>query len=611
MIITENLEQPTQLTILAAVEENEVLTEAKTINTTVSEKTRKRKRNPEKWKQNVRKLKRQHGHEYTDIKGKNRPARSAKSGMLCHSEKCFFHCSDKITQDERELINRKFWELDDNGKMHFYSKYVQRSLAARKRTAKESSNKTYTYEYSFAVSGVTTRVCQEFFLKTLNVSKQRIYYYFKKHQDPSTKLPISSKHGKHTKKTISVEQDNEVRAHIASFPAIESHYCRANTQKKYLERDLNIQKMYNLYRVSSNQPVKLYRYKQIFNSEFNISFFKPKKDLCDKCQEFKVSKEKSEEKVQSYEEHIKRKKLGDNERNIDRTRYENDKTVGVVTFDLQNTFSLPKANISNFYYKKKLACYNLTAHLNTTKAVYNAVWSEFICGRSAVHIANALIRILKRIMMDNPGLKRLILWSDSCVPQNKNSVMSFALQHFLNSNSSKELEIIEQKFSEPGHGNVQEIDAAHSCIERYLRHIEIWSPLHLIQLLSRMPKEWKNEFIVLQMRPSDYLNYQLISSSINYSNLPYTKVKHIIYDKNSPNVSYSKVFGEGQKETLKLDHAKARVKKTKGIFQLPIEVPPVKLTASIPELKKKHLKEMLPYIPVERDQEFFEFLLKV
>lgn len=35
-----------------------------------NKKSRKRKRNPEKWKQTVRKDKRQHGEEYTDVKGR-------------------------------------------------------------------------------------------------------------------------------------------------------------------------------------------------------------------------------------------------------------------------------------------------------------------------------------------------------------------------------------------------------------------------------------------------------------------------------------------------------------------------------------------------------------
>ncbi|KAG5883677.1 hypothetical protein JTB14_014665 [Gonioctena quinquepunctata] len=105
--------------------------------------------------------------------------------------------------------------------------------------------------------------------------------------------------------------------------------------------------------------------------------------------------------------------------------------------------------------------------------VYNAIWHEMICGRSGVHLAKALIRILKSVVNDNPKLKRIILWSDSCVPQNRNSIMSFALQHFLNSPDSKNLKVIGQKFSEPGHGTEQEIDLAHSCIERYIRHSEI------------------------------------------------------------------------------------------------------------------------------------------
>ena len=52
------------------------------------------------------------------------------------------------------------------------------------------------------------------------------------------------KHDKHAK--VSDKQKNGFIPHIDSFPVIESHYCRAKTNKKYLEAGLSIQKMYDI-----------------------------------------------------------------------------------------------------------------------------------------------------------------------------------------------------------------------------------------------------------------------------------------------------------------------------------------------------------------------------
>ena len=38
-----------------------------------------------------------------------------------------------------------------------------------------------------------------------------------------------------------------IRAHIRSFPSVESNYCCANSIKTYLEANLNTRQMYRLY----------------------------------------------------------------------------------------------------------------------------------------------------------------------------------------------------------------------------------------------------------------------------------------------------------------------------------------------------------------------------
>ena len=46
-------------------------------------------------------------------------------------------------------------------------------------------------------------------------------------------LKLHGKHDKHDKHAkVSNEQKNGVISHIDSFPVIESHYCRAKTNKK-------------------------------------------------------------------------------------------------------------------------------------------------------------------------------------------------------------------------------------------------------------------------------------------------------------------------------------------------------------------------------------------
>lgn len=110
--------------------------------------------------------------------------------------------------------------------------------------------------------------------------------------------------------------------------------------------------------------------------------------------------------------------------------------------------------------------YNLTAHFSLNKKAYNAVWSEIDGGRGGNEIASAMLCILFDLMKDYPDMKSLCLWSDSCVPQNRNSIMLTALKHFMTLNPN--VEEIVQKFCTPGHSSIQEVDNVHSHIEKAL-----------------------------------------------------------------------------------------------------------------------------------------------
>lgn len=79
-------------------------------------------------------------------------------------------------------------------------------------------------------------------------------------------------------KTIPTRTVNEIRQHINSFPACESHYTRWKSEKKYLPPFLNLALMCKLYRESladSIKPVSRFVYEREFH-KMNISFKQPK-----------------------------------------------------------------------------------------------------------------------------------------------------------------------------------------------------------------------------------------------------------------------------------------------------------------------------------------------
>lgn len=81
---------------------------------------------------------------------------------------------------------------------------------------------------------------------------------------------------------------------------------------------------------------------------------------------------------------------------------------------------------------------------------------ESVAGRGGNEFASALIAILDSVVQENPGLQSMILWSDSCVAQNRNSLMTLALKNFIQVHPC--IKQIEQTFCTPGHSAIQEVD---------------------------------------------------------------------------------------------------------------------------------------------------------
>ena len=149
------------------------------------------------------------------------------------------------------------------------------------------------------------------------------------------------------------------------------------------------------------------------------------------------------------------------------------------------------------------------------------MWSECLAGRSGNDIASGLRAILDKVFTTYPDIRKLITWSDSCVPQNRNQIMSYMMQDILKKHSH--VQSITMKYSEPGHSTIQEVDAVHSVIERSLKHKEVFSLLDLTKkLLIVRPRD---PFVIIQMTKQKFFDYAKTSKCYKYSLVPFSKVK--------------------------------------------------------------------------------------
>ncbi|GBM79177.1 hypothetical protein AVEN_209509-1 [Araneus ventricosus] len=98
-----------------------------------------------------------------------------------------------------------------------------------------------------------------------------------------------------------------------------------------------------------------------------------------------------------------------------RNEEKKNKDLPELLFDLKNVISTPHANISSFFYLRKLNVYNLTAYYAPIKQGYCALWNENLSGYAANGIFSAFHKTLTVIAEEN-DITELITWSDSCVP---------------------------------------------------------------------------------------------------------------------------------------------------------------------------------------------------
>ncbi|XP_072947736.1 uncharacterized protein [Epargyreus clarus] len=281
-------------------------------------------------------------------------------------------------------------------------------------------------------------------------------------------------------------------------------------------------------------------YYRIFNTEFNLSFFAPKKDQCDLCESYKnVTGEDQIKLKECYEEHLKQKTLSREEKAKDiELAKENEETV-VAIYDLQAVMPVPIGNSSAFFYKSKLNCLNFTI-TNIKDNITNCYfWHEGLGNRGAVEIGSCVLKFLKETAERYPN-SNIIFYSDNCCGQQKNR---FLVGMYYYAVETLPIKSITHKYLIRGHTQ-NEGDNAHSLIEKSIKRAKksgpIYIPYQYVQFI-RDSKKTGNAFVVNELNYDDFYDLKKLFEDITLNvnkdlqgnQIKLSEIKSIRFVKNS------------------------------------------------------------------------------
>ena len=554
-------------------------------------RSRSKRKCPGTWALNIRKRDKNLGKSYKRTTGRIREERKPKNLLMVHQ--CALKCNENIPDDCKKILCENFWDIGNIDRQRDYIiSHVTRKEAARSR--KENSRRKFSQSYYFDVDGIKYQVCKRFFLQTLDVSEKFVRIALEKSSRSRTGVPSPDRRGKHIPgNKISEENIKFATEHIDSFPRVPAHWCRRDTKKEYLEAILNRRKMYDLYIAhcaeNTKKPISFALYKELLIKK-NVAFHIPRKDQC-WCHHFELlsEAEKTPEKIQEYELHMRRKVAANDEKSKDAQKAKGNFEYVSANFDLEAVLYSPLFHAKPIFYKRKLATFNLTVFDVASKQGYCYIWPEFEGKRGANEIATCVKLFLEELPEHT---KHVVLHSDCCPGQNRNAIMIYMLYQAVQ--TIRNIKIIDMKFLEPGHTHMQ-CDSMHATIEHAAEYAKIYWPNDWVNVIKLAAK--KRPYKVKTLDHTSFTNYKELQQKtmiIKAQNpkgntLNWKQVKWVRVDKSKPTtLLYKNEYWEEEFSSV-ITTSKGRKAKNAPV-NVPISLYPEKLP--IRKLKYDNLLSM-------------------
>jgi len=334
--------------------------------------------------------------------GKKFNLSSHEAGKDC---KCFhFKCFEIINETDRAKLLRHFNELKSHDEQNNYLAGLITILLLlyrqnrRPRLGEGAAKRDSSFAYRVrihddVVNKPDVPVCAKAFCALHGITKNKLTY-LQKGMKMTGQAPRDMR-GKHSTlhRKLNEHTKRLIYDHIKRFKGRQSHYSLKDSKKMYLPEDLNVKKMFTMFKQLHPTVVVSYEtYRCILNSEFNISFGYPRTDTCTTCDEFlaqlkTLSPVTDDKEIQNLTTknmlHKRKAETFYVRKKIARQEAKKTKKMAAVCMDFGKNISLPNITTNDVYYKRQLSMYSFNIHILSSQQSIFYVYNESIAKKGA------------------------------------------------------------------------------------------------------------------------------------------------------------------------------------------------------------------------------------
>lgn len=243
--------------------------------------------------------------------------------------------------------------------------------------------------------------------------------------------------GRHSNRPNKLDEEttNAVYTHIRSFKGRQSHYSLHKSKKIYLPEDLNVKKMFQMFKeLYPTKSISYESYRSIFVNKFNISFGYPRSDTCSHCDEYKAKKSDPSQASNvsaldmNNQLHLKKAEAFYQRKRSERKRAQKHRHIEAIAMDYQKNLPLPNISTNDVYYKRQLSFYLFNIHVLASGEALFYTYTETAAKKGSDEVASILFHYILNEL--NPEVQELVIFCDSCCGQNKNYTL-FRMLHYI------------------------------------------------------------------------------------------------------------------------------------------------------------------------------------
>ncbi|XP_063232484.1 uncharacterized protein LOC134536622 [Bacillus rossius redtenbacheri] len=454
------------------------------------------------------------GEPYKSTKGYIVPG---KCLPLNPCTKCKLRCKDIADEERQRIFSYYNTNLTSQQQNDWICSHVSKvAVSRRRKDTKNPEKRLNTYRYHFDIEGKPVPVCRQFFLATLALKKKKVHYTIEHATSINTaKVDERGKSESHNKTPDALVKSAE--EFISNLPVVPSHYCRKDSNRRYLPSHLNMNIIYNDYKKGMDETGESAVSFNVFRNSFklfNLAFHKPKKDKCGLCESIKnktASEDMTATDRESYLTHMNEKHATYAEYKEDTKETKENASLIVASFDLQRVLTTPHSDSTLMYYARKYAFYNLTVYENRNGRGTCYVWGECDGRKGSTEISTCVSLWLQDIDKELGEHQQLdiVLYCDNCPGQNKNRCMFSMLYH--NCQKLPGVRSIQLKFLLTGH-TYMGADTVHSTIATFIKKRTIMAPSQW-PFVIEMARTNPSPLLVRKLEYSDFEDWESLQDN--------------------------------------------------------------------------------------------------